>query len=116
MTTACPPCKWPTSLEEQGPREDPSILLTGIVYVGDAKIKIIAIRVNLDRRAMPDYRPDVPIARYQDGGYDSILDGILDEFEEIAAQLGELFGEEHTNIVHLPMGSYQIWVVPASFG
>jgi hypothetical protein len=116
MAVAFPDCKWPASLEEQGPPEDPSILLTGTAYIGDAVIKIIAIRVNLLRRATPDYRPDVPIAGYRDGGYATALDTILDEFEDVAAQLGEFFGEEHTNIVELPTGSYQIWGVPVSFG
>lgn len=116
MVVACPPCKWPALLEEQGPREDPSILLTGTAYLGDAMIKIIAIRVNLVRRAAPDYRPDVPIARYRDGGYETALDVILDEFEDVAAELGEFFGEEHPNIIELATGSYQIWVLPVSFG
>lgn len=116
MAVAFPTCQWPDVLQEQGPREDPSILLTGTAYIGDAMIKVIGIRVNLLRRATPDYRLDVPMARYRDGGYDSVLNTLLDEFEDVAAQLGEFFGEEHTNIVELPTGSYQIWVVPVSFG
>ena len=116
MVVACPPCKWPALLEERGPREDPSILLTGTASIGNAMIKIVAIRVNLLLRATPDYRGDVPVARYRDSGCDVVLETVLDEFEEAAAQLGELFGAEHTNIVELPTGSYQIWVVPASFG
>lgn len=115
MSVECPACEWPLFLEEQGPREDPTILLTGTARIGKAAIKIIAVRINRNLRAAPDYRSDVQRHCYHVGGYDSILSTILEEFEDAAAQVGDLLGEEHFNIVQLPTGPYQIWVIPATF-
>src|SRR5271155_1269661 len=101
MPVECPACKWPVLLEEQGPREDPSILLTGTAKIGNTAIKIIAVRVNLNLEAAPDYRSDVSSGCYRERGYDTVLDTVLDTFEYAAAELGELLGEEHSTIVEL---------------
>jgi hypothetical protein len=115
MQIECPACKWPSLLDQQGPPEDPSILLTATASIGDAAIKIIAARVDPNLDAAPDYRTDVPKACYRERGHDVVLNTILEEFEYAAAQIGDLLGEEHLNIVELATGRYQIWVIPVIF-
>lgn len=116
MSVQCPACQWPIFLDERGPPGDPSILLTGTAHVAGVQTKIIAVRVNADLEAAADYRSDVPRAQYHERGYDTVLDTILDEFEYVAAELGDLLGEGHSNIVELATGRYQLWIIPVSFG
>ncbi len=116
MPVECPCCQWPSMLEERGPREDPSILLTGTARIGDTDVQIIAIRINPKLRRSVDRRAESAEASDQDTGFDDVLDTILEEFDYVAEQLGELFGEDQFRIVELATGPYQFWVVPVSFG
>lgn len=114
MPVECPCCQWPSVLEERGPREDPSILLTGPARIGDTPVQIIAIRINPNLRMSSD-RSEILVDRSPDAELHAALDTILEEFDYLAEQLGELFGEDQFRIVELATGPYQFWVVPVSF-
>jgi hypothetical protein len=109
MAVACPPVEWPKFLEEQGPAEDPEIVLKGTARVGGAPVEIVAIRVDLERRRMPDYKSGVPRAAYDTGA----LETTLDELECIAQELSTLTGVAERSIVRFATGSYVLCVLPA---
>lgn len=116
MTIECPPCQWPTALEERGPAEDPSILLTATALIGEAEVQIIAIRVDPLLRWTPDYRSDVAQTSYQANGLDTVLEATLEAFESVATAFADLLGESRSTIVDLAAGPYRIGVMPAAFG
>jgi hypothetical protein len=116
MTIECPPCQWPTALEERGPAEDPTILLTGTALIGDAEVQIIAIRVDPLLRWTPDYRSDVAETSYQANGLDTVLETTLEAFESVATAFADVLGESRSTIVDLATGPYRIGVMPAAFG
>ncbi len=116
MAIACPPCQWPTVLEERGPSEDPTILLTGAARIGEAHVQIVAIRINSTLQWTPDYRSDVAEDSYHVDGLDEVLETTLDEFQCIASELGEVLGNSRSSLVELAPGRYRVWVMPWSFG
>lgn len=116
MPVECPPCQWPTALEERGPAEDPALLLTGTARIGDAEVQIVAIRVDPTLRWTPDYKREVAEDSYRANGLDAVLETTLEEFETVATALGDLLGESRSSIVDLATGPYRIWLMPASFG
>lgn len=101
MTVRCPPILWPSELKENGPPEDPTILLTGSAKIGVASYQVMAIRVRPDLRLQPDLRDDVPKAAYED----SLLYSRLDELGYLAEALS-------LATIPLEAGSYVIWMVP----
>lgn len=115
MAVSCPPCSWPTVLEEKGPSDDPSILLAGIAHIGDAPIKIVAIRINSTLRPKLDCKPDVAESSYQAGDLDTVLGTVLEELEYLAAELGNLLGSNHLGAVELATGRYKVWAISSSF-
>lgn len=115
MSVPCPSCQWPAVLEERGPSEDPSILLTGTARIGEAAVQVIAIRVDPTLRWTPGYRRDVAEGSYQAKGLNATLETFLEEFESTAAEFGELLGDGRPSLVELATGPYRIWVMPASF-
>lgn len=115
MAIECPPCLWPTVLEERGPSDDPSILLTGTARIGNAPIQIVAIRINPILRSTADYKPDVTEA-YQANDLDTVLGAILEELEYTSVELGRLLGNDHSATVELAPGVYRVWALSASFG
>ncbi|MDA8107033.1 MAG: hypothetical protein M0015_00185 [Betaproteobacteria bacterium] len=108
--------QWPEALEERGPAQDPSILLTGSARIGQVPVQVVAVRINPELVSTPDYRPDVDKAGYRKGALDTLLETILDESESLVAGLAELLGEGRSSIVPLPQGSYLVWVIPSVFG
>lgn len=116
MPVRCPPCQWPAALEERGPPEDASILLTAAARFGDAAMQIVAIRINTELRWAPDYKPEVAAAAYQANGFDAMLETVLEELENVGAAFGELLGESRSSILELPPGRYRVAILPAAFG
>lgn len=115
MTVNCPPCLWPTSLEEKGPPDDPSILLMGTARIGDTPLQIIAIRVNPTLKAALDFKPSVAKDTYQANDLDEVLGAILEELEYASAEIKSLFGEGHLTTIELAPGLYRVWAISASF-
>lgn len=109
MAVACPPIEWPGSLDEQGPPEDPAIVLKGTARIGGAPLKIVAIRVDLELRRMPDYKPGVPAAAYET----TALETTLEELECVTEQLSGLTGAAERSIVRFATGPYVVCVLPA---
>jgi hypothetical protein len=116
MLVQCPPCQWPTALDERGPVEDPGILLTGRARIGDIAVQIVAVRIDPALRWMPDYKSDVAEGCYQVDGLDVALETILEELESVGSGLEDVLGETRPSIVELATGTYMIWVMPSSFG
>lgn len=115
MPVAVPGWNCPVLLGEEGPPEDPTLLLAATAHIGNAAVTIIAVRVDPGRRAAPDYRPDLPRGCYQGKGYDEILDAVLEELDYASERLGGLLGAHQPNILDLPTGPYRIWILPLTF-
>lgn len=111
MTIACPVLEWPTELEERGPPEDPTILLTGRVRLGGAELRLVAIRVDPALRWTPDYRRDVPDGNYTADGLGEALEGVLEELGCVVEQLAEVLGEEAQAVVMVAGQRYRVVVV-----
>jgi hypothetical protein len=108
MAVSCPPLEWPPFLEEGGPAEDPSIVLTGTARIGGTSVAVVAIRIAAGRTRVPDYRPDVPEAAYEAGA----LETILEELDYLAQQVGALTAPAETGIVRLATGTYVMGMLP----
>jgi hypothetical protein len=116
MPVQCPPCQWPAALDERGPVEDPSILLTSRARIGDVTVQIVAVRVNPAIRWMPDYKSDVAQGAYEVDGLNVALETILEELESISSELADTLGETQPSTLELTTGAYMIWVMPSSYG
>jgi hypothetical protein len=102
MSVPCLPMRWPSTLEENGPAEDPAIVLSGTAQVGSTPFRIMAIRVEPRLRFMPDYRADLG-----DEVYDrEVLETLLEE-------LGEIADTDHPRTLELATGVYVLWMAPA---
>ena len=112
MVVECPPCKWPSVLEERGPAQDPSILLIGAARIGETAVQVVAIRINATLRWSPDYRDGVADDTYRANGLDEALEGALEEFQSGAAELEEFLGASGSSVVELATGTYRMWVIP----
>jgi hypothetical protein len=115
MPVQSPSCQWPETLHEQGPPEDPSILLGGQARIGEVEVRIVAIRVDPERVGTPGYRAGVAAAAYQADELEVVLEAVLDDNEYIGSDLERWLGERRQSIVELPTGSYLILMVPWSF-
>jgi hypothetical protein len=113
MTVECPPCQWPSLLEERGPEDDPSILLTGAAHIGQTAVQVVAIRINATLRWTPDYQRGVAEDSYHANGLDEALEGALEGFQSGAAELEEFLGASGSSVVELTTGTYRMWVIPA---
>lgn len=82
MSVHFPPPNWPSDLNEQGPAEDPSILLGGDAVIGTAHHRVIAVRMN-PRTLSVDYRADVAEEIYDDYQLEDMLDAVtfLDDID-----------------------------------
>ena len=65
MPVRLPALNWPVELLENGPDEDPSILLSGAAAIGTVLHRILAVRVN-PSHAQVDFRADLDEAVYAD--------------------------------------------------
>lgn len=101
MPVHLPEAVWPSDLLEEGPIEDPSILLGGIAAIGTAKQRVLAIRIN-PRTLAVDYRTDLDEYVYAECQVEDMLDE-LTFLEDI----------DQSVLVPLASGSYVIWMMPA---
>jgi hypothetical protein len=101
MPVHLPEPKWPSDLLEQGPPEDPSILLSGPAEVGNAPHRVLAVRIN-PRTLSVDYRNDLEEEVYADYQLEDMLDELtfLDDLDQSV-------------LVPMAGGSYVIWMMPA---
>jgi hypothetical protein len=104
MTVACPSPEWPSGLLEQGPPQDPSILLRGEATIGSARFVVTAVRVNPIRYG-PDFRPDQSTSIYANCNLSALLDSLSDLIEVSEA-----------STLRLETGNYVIWMLPQSGG
>jgi hypothetical protein len=103
MSVHCPPVAWPDRLDEEGPVEDPGILLHGVARIGSAHVDVYAIRIHPGLRLTPDYREDVDQDRYAEVELDARLD-----------ELASLAGTDRPAPVELATGIYLVYVVPCA--
>ncbi len=101
MPVRLPEPKWPSELQEQGPPEDPSILLTGPATIGKAPHRVVAVRMN-PRTLAIDYRSDLEEDIYADCQVDAMLEE-LTFLEDIAQSV----------LVPMAGSSYVIWMMPS---
>ena len=102
MPIRFPQSRWPAELMEEGPDEDPSILLSGTAEIGDAPHRVVAVRV---RKAdlQVDFRVDLDEEEaYADYPLEAMLDE-LDFFDDF----------DRSVVVPLESGNYVIWMVPS---
>jgi hypothetical protein len=102
MPVRLPEPLWPAELLEEGPPEDPTILLGGAAEIGHAPYRVLAVRLNPNSLAV-DYRADLQETVYAD--YQ--LEGILDELT---------FMDDIDKSVLVAAGGsqYVIWMMPFS--
>jgi hypothetical protein len=110
MAIACPALEWPSSLEERGPVEDPSIVLKGTARIGGAPAAVVAIRIKPDLRRAPDYKKGVAANVYQADA----LETILDELDYLVDEIGVITGGMERRVVRLSTGVYVLWLLPSS--
>jgi hypothetical protein len=116
MSIPFPQCIYPATLEERGPKEDPSILLAGMAEIGDAPALIIAIRVSRTLRSTPDYRQDIPAEVYRVNNIDAGLETFLENSEDLTDELSDALGEHVPSIIQMEPGLYRLWILPLALG
>lgn len=104
MTVACPAPEWPAALLEEGPPEDPSILLRGETTIGGVRFTLTAVRVDPIRFG-PDFRRDRTTGVYAPYGLSELLD-----------RLSDLVDVAEASALRLGTGSYLMWMLPGSGG
>lgn len=114
MTIQSPPCEWPSVLDERGPSEDPSILLTGAAHIGNVEVQIVAIRVPRMTRQTPDFKRGIDEDSYDQGGLAEFLEVTLESLDSVAADLAELLDGRESSAMELATGHYRVWVMPVS--
>ncbi len=106
MPIASPPYTWPATLDESGPAEDPSRLLTGTAEIGAVSVCIIAIRI-----ASAEQK-DVPAEADSMAGLHPELEAFLKDSDGLAARLSDVLGECVPSIVTLESCPYLFWILP----
>jgi hypothetical protein len=101
MSIPCPPIRWPSTLEDAGPPEDPTILLSATAQVAGTPFRLTAIRVDPRLRFMPDYQQDVDPAAYPES-----LEALLED-------VGNLSDTDCVTTIRLETGPYVMWMAPA---
>ncbi len=102
MSVPCPPMEWPSTLEEAGPAEDPTIVLAGAAQIGGTPFRVTAIRVEPRLRSMPDYRPGLDPIVYE-----------CDVLERLLDDLGEVANTDHPRTIELSAGAYVMYMTSA---
>ena len=102
MAIPLPDLRWPSELTEEGPPEDPTILLGGAADIGTAPHRVVAVRLNPATLAV-DYRADVAEEIYAEYELESMLDELT-------------FLDDIDKSVLVPIGgaSYVVWMIPFS--
>ncbi|MDQ2804090.1 MAG: hypothetical protein M3Y41_15960, partial [Pseudomonadota bacterium] len=89
---------------EEGPEEDPSILLSGVAEFGTAPHRVLAVRVNATNLRV-DFLAGVDADIYADHELEVMLDEL------------RFFGSiDRSVVVRLESGDYVIWMVPSQNG
>jgi hypothetical protein len=98
-----PEPRWPSELLEEGPPEDPSIVLGGAAEIGQAPHRVMAVRLNPNTLAV-DYRDDVQENVYADYQLEDRVDELT-------------FLDDIDKSVLVPIGGahYVIWMMPFSY-
>jgi hypothetical protein len=104
MEVHVPELQWPQYLQESGPAQDPSILLSGISQLGACRYFVYALRMDLTNLEA-DFRDDVDESIYADYRLDVMLEELL-----------FLVDFDRTAAVPLDGGFYFFWMVPAGEG
>jgi hypothetical protein len=102
MVVRLPEPRWPSELLEEGPPEDPSILLSGGAEIGTASHRVVAVRLNPGTLTV-DYRAEVGEDIYADYGLEDMLEE-LTFLDDIDASV----------LVATECGHYVIWMMPFS--
>jgi hypothetical protein len=113
MSIPFPNSTWPAVLDERGPSEDPSILLTGTARIGGAMVHLIAIRINPALRSTADYRFDVAEERYRQNELKGLIDMALEDLDALVGEFDELLAEDPLDVVEFAGHPYMIWLVSA---
>ena len=102
MPVSLPALRWPAALIEQGPPEDPAILLGGAAAIGEAPHLVLAMRIN-PRTLSVDYRQELDEDVYADYRLEELLDELT-------------FMDAIDKSVLVPMGggAYVLWMTPDS--
>jgi hypothetical protein len=102
MPVSLPVSRWPSELQEDGPPEDPAILLGGAAEIGQAPHRVLAMRINPSTLAI-DYRKDVDEEVYDEYQLEEMLDELT-------------FMDDIDKSVLVPMGGahYVVWMMPIS--
>ena len=101
MPVRLPEPLWPSELQEEGPPEDPGILLAGAAEIGKARHRVLAVRLNPNTLAV-DYQTEVEEEIYADYQLEDMLDELtfLDEIDKSV-------------LVPMADGHYVIWMIPS---
>ena len=104
MPVRLPEPRWPAELLEEGPPEDPSILLGGAAEIGKAPHRVLAVRLNPSTLSV-DYRANLEEDIYGDYQLEDMLDELtfLDDIDKSV-------------LVPIEGGYYVIWMMPFSEG
>jgi hypothetical protein len=102
MPVSLPEPQWPATLMEQGPPEDPAILLGGVAVIGQAPHQLLAMRIN-PRTLAIDYQPDVDQDVYADYQLEEMLDE-LTFMEDI----------DKSSLVPMSGAAYVLWMMPGN--
>jgi hypothetical protein len=111
MSVQFPASSWPSALDERGPAEDPTILLTGTATIGGAEVQVVAIRIDPSMRWAPDYRSDVAEGRYRADGLADLIEGAIEDLDSVAVEFGEAMGRSRTDVVTLGGEPYMVWCI-----
>lgn len=99
MPVSAPEIDWPGELEEQGPTEDPGIILVGQAKIAGVAFKVSALRMSKGTR-MPDYRDEVP-----EKSYEASLDSMSEDIECLVDSI-------QPELIALNGADYLLWMVP----
>ena len=102
MPISAPEIDWPSEFREQGPDEDPAILLTGQAKIAGVAFKVTALRMCKGTRT-PDYREHVP-----EESYEASLDNMPEDIEDLVESI-------QPELVALNEADYLLWMVPQPF-
>jgi hypothetical protein len=99
MSIALSSIRWPAVLNEEGPTQDPTIVLTGSAEIAGVPFTVKALRMRPNLRT-PDYRPDL-----SETVYEASIDGMVDDIED-------LVGTINLARIIINDNQYLLWVEP----
>lgn len=100
MPIRLPETTWPSQLTEEGPPEDPAVLLSGMASIGPAPHRVLAVRINPSTLSV-DYRADLDEAVYAEYQLEEMVDD-LTFLDELDASV----------LVPMGAGEYVVWMMP----